>query len=204
MAWVETEFGVWGDDAQDISDQFVEQISDVNSDEISWRVLTQAILDHLEYLEIAEVPDSIVDNDTLIPRFEGISEFVHDICQVFVVNVGRLPSWSELTNHLALSLKTYEVCGVPEGVGQVGLVSAMDIEKTCYVCGGKDMPSRMVLINLVGNIFLHPTCLAPYHTRMIEIDLPVEVVMELVNISTAMNLPINTVVAKIIRNSLAL
>jgi hypothetical protein len=202
MGWVETEFGVWGDDAQDISDQFVEQITNVSSDEVSWRILTQAILESLEYIEIAEVPDGIADNDTPIAEFEGTSEFVHNICQVFVVNVGRLPTWPELINHLALSLKTYEVCEVPEGVGQVGLVSAMEIEKTCYVCGGQDVPSKMVLVNLAEKVFLHPTCLAPYHTRTIEIDLPVEVVVGLVNVSTAMNLPINTIVAKIIRNSL--
>ena len=203
MGWVKVGYGVWGDSAQDLAEEFLEEflgLREENEQEtLFWIELAHYLGASTQGLETFDVSEDFPKVSSLNPLLVSATErFLWSFVRVYGVNVGRSPSWEELVNTVAASAGKFGILEIPNYLGQIGLVEALELEEVGYVCSKPAPPDEMVATNLKERIFVHGACLAPIRTETIELELPVETVMFLVDWSNKVNMPINLLFTRIL------
>lgn len=207
MAWVKVGYGVWGDDAQDLADEFVEGFikarEEFRQDSLAWGEVVAYLVTSGRELQAFDAFEKNSDSESLNPVLVSrTGEFLWSFKRVYDVNVGRSPNWDELIHAVAVAAGQLGVSEIPDSLGQVGLVDAIELEEVCYICGELGQPEQMIVTNLKDRIFVHEFCLAPSQTETIDIELSFDEVIFLANWSSGVNLPINSLITHVLTQEL--
>ena len=199
MGWKQTAYGFWGDDTQDITDEFLQRFvkafENNNGKKPAWTNLIGEIAPSAKDFGCVDVPNNVTEK-VCSGSSDSIDSFLFFFSHAFRQSVLRDPTWSELENHLAIAGLAENLPGIPEDLGEIDFVEdETDITASCFVCHKEDSVTRVVRVNNNPVVYMHHQCLCPSRTVEIELELEEELYAKLVKQSTRLNVPINCFVA---------